>query len=231
MLAVTDPRLIESAERDALPGLPPGLTCLAKAVAARDGMTPGRSLSLHETSVSRLAMVLAELLGLRDREIELVGCAAAVHDIGKLAIPDSILMHPGALGPEAWAVLKTHPTIGGMILSGHDDPVLDLAAVIALNHHEAFDGTGYPNGRCGEEIPRVARIVSVCDVYDALRRDRPYKAGLGHAAVMTLLESGDSRMSPAKFDPEVLSAALASGRHLERVWEDGPPAADLLPKI
>lgn len=196
------------------------LVCLAKAVAARDGMTPGRALSSHEGSVAHLSMRLAEWVGWRDRDVELIGQAASVHDIGKLAMPDSILLHRGGLGPQEWAVLHTHPTIGAMILSGHQDLGLDLAAVIALNHHEAFDGSGYPNRLAGEQIPLAARIVAPCDVYDALRQDRPYKAGMGHGEVMTIMEHGDGRMTPAKFDPAVLGTFLANARQVERAWEE-----------
>jgi putative two-component system response regulator len=155
--------------------------------------------------------------------VEMIGLAAGVHDIGKLAVPDSILLKPSPPTEEEWAVLRSHTTIGGLILSGHGEPLLDLAASVARSHHEAFDGRGYPDGLRGEAIPREARIVAVCDVYDALRQTRPYKRGLGHAVAMDLLREGDARLSPSIFDPMILSAFLGMAPRVERAWEERAP--------
>ena len=218
--------------RPRLPGVtkpPASLISLANAVRARDDFTPGRGLSLHEQTVSRLALYLGELLGLADDRVEVMSQAAAVHDIGKLAIPDSILLHPGKLGPAEWELLRAHTRIGSAILSGHDDPVMDMAAVISLGHHEAYDGTGYPYGLRGEQIPLEARIVTICDVYDALREERPYKAGRSHQDTMRLLATGDGRLDPTKFDPDVLRAFLSHNRHFERIWQEAKLASGNAP--
>ena len=101
--------------------------------------------------------------------------AAPMHDIGKIAIPDRILLKPGKLEPDEWEIMKSHAAVGAELLAGSRSPVVQLGEVIALTHHERWDGTGYPRGLRGEEIPLVARIIAVCDVFDALVSDRPYK--------------------------------------------------------
>lgn len=205
-------------------GRPPhGIACLAKAVRARDRLTAGRVVSDHEERVASLSSLLADRLGMRSGFVETIGLVAGVHDIGKLAVPDSILLKPSPLTGEEWAVLRSHTTIGHLILSGQGEPLLDVAASVARSHHEAFDGGGYPDGLRGEAIPLEARIVAVCDVYDALRQTRPYKRGLGHAAAMELLKEGDARLSPSIFDPSILVAFLGMAPRVERAWEERAP--------
>ncbi|HSK41671.1 MAG TPA: HD-GYP domain-containing protein [Arenibaculum sp.] len=196
----------------------PIIACLANAERARDALYENRSVSAHEACVARLSALLADALGLGSNRVEAIGNAAAVHDIGKIALPDALLLKAGPLHAEEWAVMRTHPVIGAAILSGHEDPVLDLAASTARWHHEAFDGSGYPDGLRGDAIPLEARIVCIADVYDALRQDRPYKRGMAHGDVMDLLRHGDERITPAKFDPEILGAFLDAGRQVELAW-------------
>ncbi|WP_207459355.1 HD-GYP domain-containing protein [Azospirillum sp. SYSU D00513] len=204
-----------------LAGLPPaGLICLSKAVQARDSLTEGHALSLHEEGVARLSSMLADRMGFGSAQVEAIGRAAGVHDIGKIALPDSILLKPGPLDAAQWAVLRNHTVLGGAILSGHEEPVLRLAATIARWHHEAFDGSGYPDGLAGEAIPLEARLVAVADVYDALRQGRPYKRGLSHDEAMHILRNGDGRTSPGQFDPQFLNAFLGIEREVERLWGD-----------
>jgi putative two-component system response regulator len=112
---------------------------------------------------------------LDDRVIDLLYKSAPLHDIGKVGVPDSILRKPGPLDAEEWKVMKAHTTIGGRILSGSRSPLVRMAEEIALTHHERWDGSGYPNGLAGEDIPLTGRICAVCDVFDALISDRPYK--------------------------------------------------------
>ena len=107
-----------------------------------------------------------------------------MHDVGKIGIPDAVLLKPGKLDAEEWAVMQSHATIGGSILAGSSSPLLQVAEQIALTHHERWDGSGYPAGLQGEAIPLAARITAICDVFDALRSKRVYKGALdgrGHA--------------------------------------------------
>jgi len=162
-------------------------------------------LGRHPRRVGRLAARLAEALALPPHEAALLGAAAMLHDVGKVAIPDSILLKPAKLTPEEFDVLKTHAAVGAEILAGSSVEVLDLAAEVALSHHENWDGSGYPRSLRGAEIPVCARIVTVADVFDALTHHRPYRRA--HAVGMTLewlrAESG------RQFAPEVVEAFLA----------------------
>jgi response regulator RpfG family c-di-GMP phosphodiesterase len=129
----------------------------------------------HIERISRLCHRLALATGLGDAEAELIGHASAMHDVGKIGIPDRVLLKPGRLDPEEWALMRTHTTIGGAILGGSTSRLLQVAESIAVTHHERWDGSGYPAGLIGEEIPLAARICAICDVYDALLSSRAYK--------------------------------------------------------
>lgn len=197
------------------------LACLANAVRARDELSAGRAVSAHERNVSGLAMLLAGALGLPSGRAELIGMAAAVHDIGKLTIPDAILLKPGLPTPEEWTVLRHHARLGEAILAGHGDPLLDLAATIARSHHEAYDGSGYPDGLSGEAIPAEVRIVAICDVYDALRQERAYKPALDHRAALDVMTRRGGRSGTDRFDPAMLSRFVAIQSEVERTWAPG----------
>jgi putative two-component system response regulator len=129
----------------------------------------------HIRRIQKLSRHLARLAGCSDTHADLIGEAAGLHDIGKLAIPDAILKKPGPLTPEEFEIMKTHPVLGGKILEAAKDPLLKLAHVIALHHHERWDGKGYPHALQGEACPLEARIVGIVDVYDALTERRVYK--------------------------------------------------------
>jgi HD-GYP domain-containing protein (c-di-GMP phosphodiesterase class II) len=143
---------------------------LAHAAESRDDST-----GIHITRMSRMCAQMARDVGMSAEEAEQLLHASSMHDIGKIAIPDRVLLKEGPLNPEEWEVMKSHTTVGAQLLSGSRSPVVRMAEVIARTHHEKWDGTGYPEGLRGETIPLVARICAVCDVFDALVSDRPYK--------------------------------------------------------
>jgi cyclic di-GMP phosphodiesterase len=132
-------------------------------------------------------------------EAELLRRASVMHDVGKIGIPDSILRKPGLLDREEWQIMRTHTTIGGRILSGSRSPLVRMAETIALTHHERWDGSGYPAGLAGEDIPLVGRICAVCDVFDALISSRPYK----HAWPVNAAFAEIERETGHHFDPRL----------------------------
>jgi putative two-component system response regulator len=138
-------------------------------------------------------------------EAELLRHASAMHDVGKIAIPDTILRKPGPLTAEEWEVMKRHTTIGGDLLAGSRSPLVQMGEVIARTHHERWDGSGYPAGLAGEDIPLVGRICAVCDVFDALTSPRPYK----HAWTVDDALTEIAAQSGRHFDPRL--AALLPG--------------------
>ena len=142
---------------------------LARASESRDDDT-----GQHTQRVGQLSGALAKAAGVPGEQCSLIRRAAALHDVGKIGIPDTILLKPGKLTPEEFDCMKTHTTIGAKILSGSQFPLIQLAEEIALKHHERWDGTGY-FGLGQEDTPLVARIVTIADVYDVLTHARPYK--------------------------------------------------------
>ena len=155
----------------------------------------------HTQRVGRLSAMLGRALGMSDVDVELIRRAAPLHDVGKIGIPDAILLKPGPLTDEEYEVMKTHTVIGARILSGNTSPHLQLAEEIALTHHERWNGTGYA-GLGGEDIPLPGRIVAVVDVFDALTHDRPYK----EAAPVPLALEEIRRQSGRHFDPPIAAA-------------------------
>lgn len=146
------------------------LMVLARAAESRDPET-----GFHLLRMAAYSKVIAIKLGMTDEEAEEIFLAAPMHDVGKIGIPDRILLKAGKLDPDEWHEMKRHTIYGSDILSPSVTPILKLGGVIALNHHEAWDGSGYPHGIKGEAIPLCARIVAVADVFDALMSTRPYK--------------------------------------------------------
>ena len=164
----------------------------------------------HTRRVGTAAALLAQALGLRPDQVEMLERAAPLHDVGKIAIPDRILLKAGPLEPEEMAIMRTHTTIGARLLSASQSPLLDVACEIALAHHERWDGTGYPRGLAGADIPLNGRIVAIADFFDALTHDRPYRKQRNRDAVLATIRSERGR----HFDPDVTDAFLAGHRHV-----------------
>ncbi len=160
----------------------------------------------HVQRISYYSRELAGLLGLDGEFVDRIFFASPMHDIGKIGIPDHILLKPGPLTPDEWVVMKGHTTMGAKILGNSESPYLRMGAEIALDHHERWDGGGYPGGKRGEEIPLAARIMNIGDIYDALRSTRPYKAPFDHARAVNVMTRGDGRTLPEHFDPALLAA-------------------------
>jgi response regulator RpfG family c-di-GMP phosphodiesterase len=170
------------------------ITRLSRAAEFRDPET-----GAHIQRMSHYSALIARALGLGEGLAEALLMAAPMHDVGKLGIPDTILLKPGRLTPEEFAVMKRHPQIGHDILKGSSSSILRLGATIALTHHEKFDGSGYPHGLAGESIPIEGRIVAVADVFDALTSSRPYKPAWPMSRAISLLREGRG----SHFDPPV----------------------------
>lgn len=168
---------------------------LALAAEYRDDQT-----GQHARRVGRTAERLARALGLGEGRAAIIGVAAQLHDIGKIGIPDSILLKPGPLTPDEMELMKLHTTIGARILSGSSSPLLITAETIALTHHERWDGLGYPRGLRGEEIPVEGRIVAVADAFDALTAPRPHRAPPGPREAWDALLGGAGR----QWDPRIV---------------------------
>jgi putative two-component system response regulator len=176
---------------------------LARAAEFRDDET-----GQHTQRVGRMAALLAEGLGIAPSEVEVIRRAAPLHDIGKIGIPDAVLLKGGRLSSDEFAVMKTHTLIGADILSGSNLPLLMTGRVIALSHHEHWDGSGYPAGLKGENIPLAARAVAVADVFDALTHPRPYKAAWTAQAALDEIVDQAGR----QFDPDVARTFAALHR-------------------
>ena len=158
----------------------------------------------HTRRVSLIASLIAQSLELPPEQVELLRQAAPLHDVGKIGVSDPILLKQGPLTRVEFESMKEHCRIGAQVLSGGSAELVKLAEVIALNHHERFDGSGYPQGLCGEEIPLMARILSVADVFDALTHERPYKAAWPVQDATAEIQS----QSGKQFDPQVVEAFM-----------------------
>jgi diguanylate cyclase (GGDEF)-like protein len=183
------------------------IEALATALVERDRYT-----GEHSAFVVDMARTVAAGMGLDEVEVERIGHAALLHDIGKVGMPDRVLHKPGPLAGEEWDVMREHPVIGERIL--RSIPGMGCVAHIVRHEHERFDGAGYPDGLAGEEIPLGSRIILACDAYHAMTSDRPYRAGLGHEHAVAELV----RCSGSQFDPRIVAALVS---HLGR-GEDQP---------
>ena len=168
--------------------------CLARAAEYRDDESGG-----HVDRMRECCGILARAAGLDEERSALVFHASALHDVGKIGVPDRILLKPGKLDPEEWRVMQTHAQIGADLLRRGRSPLLRLASEIAWSHHERWDGLGYPRRLRGAEIPLAGRIVALCDVFDALTSERPYKKAWSVEAAAAEIRNQRDR----QFDPEL----------------------------
>lgn len=159
---------------------------------------------MHVIRMSRYSQAIARVYGMSEKEVDLILHAAPMHDIGKIGVPDNVLLKPGRLNGEEWEVMKRHPEIGADIIADHPSELLQAAKIAALTHHEKWNGEGYPKGLKGKEIPIIGRIVAIADVFDALTSKRPYKEAWPVDDALELIkgERGEH------FDPELVDAFL-----------------------
>jgi response regulator RpfG family c-di-GMP phosphodiesterase len=191
---------------------------LTRAAEFRDDMT-----GQHVIRVGHMCAALGRTIGLPDEECKILLLAAPMHDIGKVATPDGILLKPGPLTPEEFAIMKQHTIAGYEILKGSDSAMLQCAADIALTHHERFDGKGYPRGLSDSDIPLSGRLCSIVDVFDALTSERPYKRAWSTEKALTTIDEGVG----TQFDPDVAGvfhASLDDILAIKQRFADGTPA-------
>lgn len=172
---------------------------LGKAGELKDNET-----GMHVIRVSKYSQLMGKALGMSDDEAELLLNVIPMHDIGKIGIPDKILLKPGKLEPDEWEIMKTHTRIGADIIGNDESEILREAVVCALNHHEKWDGSGYPQGLKGEEIPLYGRIAAIADVFDALTSERPYKKAWSVDEAVKLIREQRGR----HFDPLLVDIFL-----------------------
>jgi putative two-component system response regulator len=169
----------------------------------------------HIYRMSRYSQLLALAIGFSKEQGELILTTSALHDIGKIAIPDSILLKPSSLEAHEFEIIKTHTTLGAKMLSGSDSVFLKMAETIAMNHHEKWDGRGYPNAISGEEIPLAGRICAVADVFDALSSARPYKKAWTFEETMSEV----LRLKGTHFDPKLVDAFESIKDDIKAVYD------------
>jgi len=181
---------------------------LGRAAEYRDNET-----GMHVIRMSKSSRLLALKAGVSDRQADILLNAAPMHDIGKIGIPDRVLIKPGPLEPDEWELMKTHPSIGAEIIGDHPSELLQMARVVALNHHEKWDGSGYPSGLSGEAIPLEGRIVTIADVFDALTSVRPYKRAWTTAETINYMREQSGKI----FDPHLLRLFLELIPEIEKI--------------
>lgn len=172
----------------------------------------------HVQRIGQMSALLSEALGWSAPEVDLISLAAPLHDIGKIGVPDAILRKPGPLTSDERQIMQGHTQLGASMLEDSDSEILQLGKVIALSHHEKWDGSGYPYGLIKAQIPEAARIVAIVDVYDALTHDRVYRAAMKQEQALELIQQGRG----SHFDPEICDAFFSRLPELGQVGKDHP---------
>ena len=207
-------RRVEERSRQVVESYRETITTLCRAAGYKDQETGS-----HIRRISYYTEDIAHSLGMKPEFCETIRYASPMHDVGKIGIPDEILRKPGALSEGEWRIMQTHTSLGAELIGSGDSPYLRMGAEIALNHHERWDGSGYPAGLKGQDIPIAARIMNICDQYDALRSARPYKQPLSHRAAFEIITVGNDRTRPAHFDPDVLEAFKRTATRFREIFE------------
>ncbi|MDD4013109.1 MAG: HD domain-containing protein [Candidatus Omnitrophica bacterium] len=178
----------------------------------------------HLVRIADYSAMIAQGMGLSKTEVQNVRYASPMHDIGKIILPDSILKNKGKLTDDEREVMKRHPIAGAEIFRDSRSPIMQACGVIALTHHERYDGSGYPYGLKGKEIPLYGRIVGVADVFDALTSKRPYKKAYSFERSVSMVTA----MAGRNFDPDVVKAFVRSEERIRGVWEANRDIEDFL---
>jgi putative two-component system response regulator len=169
--------------------------------------------STHLHRISHYTAAIAGKIGMNGDGAEIILYASPMHDIGKLGIPDRILLKPGKLNPDEWEIMKRHTVFGGQILEGSDSDFIGMGKTIALTHHEKWDGTGYPNGLEGKDIPIEGRISALADVFDALTTKRPYKEAFSNEKALDIIQEGRG----SHFDPDLVDTFFEIGDEIVEI--------------
>jgi putative two-component system response regulator len=181
----------------------------------------------HVIRMSHYSRLIAQAAGISAASVELLFYAAPMHDVGKIGIPDNIMLKPGKLTDEEWVIMRRHPTMGAAIIGDHKDDLLQAARSISLTHHEKWDGSGYPMGLKGEAIPIFGRIVALADVFDALTSERSYKKAWTVEASIKMIEEG----AGSHFDPNLIKPFLAALPEILKIKEQYAEEHGALPDL